>query len=280
MTRPKLRVVPDAPQQAKPILKWAGGKSWFVKDFGDDLFEHVLKCGGSFIEPFLGGAAMALHLGLPNMILGDAEEELIETYATIRSKTGDVAALLSLMDDLGTDRESYDRVKETPAHTEVERAAKFIYLNHTCFNGLYRKNKSGEFNVPWGGEGRRLPDVERLYAVADAIRKSTLLAADFQYVISQAGKGDVIYADPPYHGTYSDYTSKGFGDDDHRRLADALAKAYSRGAEFILHNSDTPLIRELYDGLEIAVMPEKRRINSDGEKRGPVECLLITARQE
>jgi DNA adenine methylase len=281
-TKPQLRLVPKAPAAVKPLLKWAGGKSWFVKEHGDDLFQRVIERGGNYIEPFLGGAAMALHLGLPGMILGDAEEELITTYTMVRDNPTELRALLALMDDLGTDRESYMRVRETAATLPVEIAAKTIYLNRTCFNGLYRRNKSGKFNVPYGGEERKLPDLERILEVSAALRAATFLAADFQYVIGQAGEGDVIYADPPYHEVFDGYTPNGFGESDHERLAVALLKARARGAEFLCHNADTELVRDLFAGVgagrkrcEIIETEERRSVNSKGDGRGPVGCVLI-----
>lgn len=272
----RLRVVPDAPAGVKPLLRWAGGKSWFVREHGDALFEHVVATGGRYVEPFLGGAAMALHLGVGGMILGDAEEDLITTYTVIRDEPLKLYNLLSLMDDLGTDREDYNRVRATPAHLPVEVAAKSIYLNRTCFNGLWRKNKKGEFNVPFGGP-REMPALEHLVQVSEAIKKATLIAGDFQYVIGQVGRGDVVYCDPPYDGTHAAYTPLGFDADDQARLVKCLLKARDRGAEFYCHNSDTELVRDLWagTGVEILETSERRAINSDGEGRGKVPCVLV-----
>jgi len=267
-----------------PLLRWAGGKRWFVKDFGDDMLAHVQKRGGTYIEPFLGGAAMALRLGLDGMLLGDIEEDLMLTYTAVRDEPLELGRILDSLRPYTTESAYYKirDFKKNEMNTNEELAARFIYLNRLCFNGIHRKNKKDEFNVPFGkDETRELPSEEKLFEVSRALATAELHVGGFEKLIGRAGKGDVIYADPPYHGTFSDYASGGFSDKDHERLAEALYDARQRGAEFFCHNADTEKVRYWFgDWTEIIEMPEKRNINSKGEKRGAVPCVLIVGMED
>jgi DNA adenine methylase len=259
------------------LLRWAGGKRWFVKEFGDDLFRRVIELGGTYTEPFLGGGAMALHLGLPGMVLGDAEEELMLAYVALRDNPEELSIILDwLADQHGTDQAGYNKVRQLNPGTGVEVAGRLIYLNRLCFNGVYRKNKRGEFNVPWGKVEKEMPGYERIREVSIALKDAELRAGDFEAVISLAGANDLIYADPPYHQTYAGYTPRGFIDKDQERLAEALYNAHQRGAEFYAHNADTEKVRYWYgEWAEIIPTQERRNVNSDGKGREPVQCVLI-----
>lgn len=274
MSRPRLSLVPREPARCKPLLKWVGGKRWFAESYGDDIFSSVR---GDYIEPFLGGAAMALYLGLPNMILGDVQEELITTYTIVRDRPEDLAAMLGII-GVRNDEKAYYQMRDADPATELDVAARTIYLNKLCFNGLFRKNKRGEFNVPYGKEKRALPSKERILEASRALAGATLRRQSFEQTIQLAEEGDLVYADPPYHETFVDYTAHGFDDNDQRKLARVLRWARDRGAEIVAHNSDTPLIRQLYgDWAEVFVMPERRMVNSDGQGRGKVPCVLIVS---
>jgi len=277
MNAPSLRVVPPSPAGVKPFLRWAGGKRWFVKEYGDDLFEHVCKRGGKYIEPFLGGASMALHLGLQGMVLGDVEDDLITLYTTVRDEPELLIAMLGLLADFGTSKRAYHHVRDLEPRTSIERAAKVVYLNRLCFNGLYRKNRSGGFNVPYGGKEKELPSAERILEVSKALAGSELHRADFGKLIERAGVHDTLYVDPPYDLTFGDYSSDGFPTAYQERLALQLQAARARGADIFAHNADTPLIRKLYHWATLIPMPERRAINSDGQKRGEASCVLIVS---
>lgn len=276
MSEPHLSIVPDVAAAVPPLLRWAGGKRWFVKEWGQDMFDLVTRRGGRYIEPFLGGAAMALHLGVENMMLGDIEEELMLTYSTIRDRTEDLHTYLNMVAEMGTDEETYYQVRENEATTAIEKATKLIYLNRLCFNGVYRKNSSGEFNVPYGKKEKAMPSLDELKEVAHALRTAEFHVGSFGKLLARARRGDVIYADPPYHGTFSDYSAHGFSDVDHEHLAGHLKLARERGAEFFCHNSDTEYIRGLYeDWADIIPMEEKRSVNCKGQERSEVPCVLI-----
>ena len=275
--KPNLRLVPVAPAGAKPLLRWAGGKSWFVREFGDDLFALVIKQGGRYIEPFLGGGSMALYLGLKEMLLGDSEDELVITYQTIRDEPTQLATLLSLLEEHhGSSKETYYQVRQTKALSRVEIAARLIYLNRLCFNGIYRKNAKGEFNVPYGGKEKTMPTLEQILEVSRALSHSEIFSGDFERLVREAREGDVLYVDPPYHGTFGDYTALGFSDADHERLAAALFEARKRGAVFLLHNSDTEFVRSLYDWANVIEIDERRNVNSKGDGREAVGCVVVT----
>jgi DNA adenine methylase len=271
-----LRLVPQAPFDCQPVVKWAGGKRWYVRRHGRTVFDWVVARRGRLVEPFLGGAAMALYCGLPNMQLSDRDDELIQAYLTIRSQPEQVWTLLDLMVSPGIDRALYNRVREHECKTAIERAARTIFLNRCGFNGLYRKNRKGLFNVPFGGPAL-MPTRDHLNAVASALRQANLQACDFSCAISRAEPGDLIYADPPYHGGFVQYTSHGFDDAQQERLAKMLRDAYRRGVAVLAHNADTPLVRDLYAWAESDLVCEKRVIAAKGSARTQVRCLLMRA---
>jgi len=260
-----------------PLIKWAGGKRHFVKEFGEDMRALVKKKGGRYFEPFLGGAAMALHLELEGMVLNDVEDELIATYVAVRDEPEGVIQILAEMIDLGTDENTYNLVRSTEGSWITEIAARLIYLNALCYNGLYRKNRKGEFNVSFGDRKKvYFPKEQDVLQVSKALEGAELHCGDFSHVIGRAGAGDVIYADPPYHETFSGYSAGGFDDDDHERLAESLYLARGRGADFFCHNSDTEKVRYWYgDWTEIVPLQETRRINSKVTGRGAVGCVLV-----
>lgn len=277
--KPNLRIVPPAPAAVSPLLRWAGGKRWFVKDYGDDMFDHVIKSGGQYIEPFLGGGAMAFHLGLHNMILSDVEEEIMLVYTFVRDNPDQLFAMLNILKEEGTDKETFYRIRAADLNqlTPVEVAARCIYLNKLCFNGLFRKNQSGRFNVPYQGDpNRKFPTLDDIMALSRALERTKLRCLDFADSIAMAREGDTIYADPPYHETGVGYTANGFDDSDQERLAEALYRAKERGASFFAHNADTAKVRYWYEEwAEIISTSEKRKINSKGDERGDVPCVLI-----
>jgi DNA adenine methylase len=266
--------------KARPILKWAGGKGWFVREFGQDMRMHTKERSGRYLEPFVGGGAMALYLGHDSAMLGDLDEELINVYIAVRHMPDAVHGVLEELTQFGTDAKSYYAVRDSESEDMVESAARTIYLNKLCFNGLYRKNKKGLFNVPYGGQAK-MPSLEMLLDAAAALVGARLFAADFETIIQEAAENDTIYGDPPYHGVFSGYSGENFGKDDHERLAEALYHARERGASFFLHNTDTKHVRWLYeDWADIVPMEERRSISANGVVRGEkASCLLICSRE-
>lgn len=270
------------PTEAKPFLRWVGGKKNFVPTLAPQILSYLEKTKGQYIEPFVGGAAMALHLGLPGMILNDVLPELATTYCAVRDAPEETAGLLWEMAQWGTGESHYYSVRETEPESAIEVAARMIYLNAHCFNGVWRVNKSGKMNVPYGKKEDRITDslIERLGFASVALQKADIYQGDFQAAIELAGEGDVIYVDPPYDGTWDGYSLQGFDGVGQNRLASTLHEASKRGAAFIAHNSDTEHVRWWYKSSTILPTKESRSVNSDGEGRGKAQCLLITNRPE
>ncbi|MEJ7901546.1 MAG: Dam family site-specific DNA-(adenine-N6)-methyltransferase, partial [Thermomicrobiales bacterium] len=202
----------------EPFLKWAGGKRKLVARLAPYLKSPQSEY--SYFEPFLGGGAAFFHLEPQSAFLSDVNEELIETYIAVRDE---VESVIDYLSGLVYKKEDYYQIRSARPTTTAERAARFIYLNKTCFNGLYRVNLKGEFNVPFG---RHKPSVEicnktQLYAASKALSLASLRAGDFQDVLTHAQSGDVVYLDPPYTTTHSnngfiEYNAKVFSWDDQR----------------------------------------------------------------
>ena len=279
---------------AAPPLRYAGGKRALIPIIAPGIQAYLNKTGGRYIEPFLGGGAIALYLGstptapLRRMLLSDANTCLMETYRMIRNQPtlmlGYLEALFS-QDNFNNTVENYQRIREEDSSSiPFERAARMIYLNMTSFNGLWRVNKKGKYNVPIDktrvGKDMR-PAFERIsnrvMAASNVLAQSELECCDFWASISRARSYDLIYADSPYDGTtFTSYTADQFDAADQERLSDSLRHAHDKGAEILASNADTPLVRRLYDWATLIPTGERRSINSDGAARGKVGCVLIT----
>lgn len=231
----------------KPFLKWAGGKRWLV---ASDQFQPP-KFEGRYIEPFLGGAAVYFHLRPASALLSDMNGRLIEVYQVVR----DTPDLLrrSLRDLQNNHSRSFyyeERArKRTKPHT---RAAQFLYLNRTCWNGLYRENQQGQFNVPIGTKSTIYDANENWKSISKLLSWAELTAGDFEQTVDKAEKGDFIFADPPYTTAHNNngfvkYNQDIFSWKDQERLRDALVRAVGRGAKVMLTNADHESVHELFD---------------------------------
>jgi DNA adenine methylase len=266
--------------RASPIIKWAGGKGSLLAQY--DLYFPSPGSYGRYIEPFLGGAAVFFYLQPPDSLLFDLNAELIELYQVVRD---DVEALIAELKTHVNQRDHYYRVraqKPDQLLLPVERAARFIFLNRTCYNGLYRVNRQGQFNVPFGRyKNPNICDESGLRAASKALKNAFLRAADFAHVLSVARAGDLIYFDPPYEplsptSSFTSYTAGGFTTDDQRRLADVYRELDDRGCLLMLSNSNSAPIYELYDGYRFYEIYARRVINSKANGRGAIKELLIT----
>ncbi len=267
------------PAQLAPIFKWAGGKRWLIPSVGAGVHRRLLATGGFYLEPFLGGAALAFWLGAPGAILGDVEAPLIAAYTAIAAEPDAVAREIARLVRRGIDQSSYLAVRAARPRTAARRAARLLYLNRLAFNGLYRTNSAGNFNVPWGGYVKpSLPTADELGSAARVLARGELVANDFALIVDRARAGDVVFADPPYDGTgFRSYHRGGFDQDDQARLATALRAAAARGATVLATNADTPFIRAAYAWAERIPTAERRNINSVGAGRGHVPCALFTS---
>lgn len=264
--------------QAKPFLKWAGGKRKLVPQ----ILMRFPKKFGVYFEPFLGGGAVFFALQPERSVLSDMNSELINTYRAIRNMPLRVIQNLVLLDGSEASSEHFYKVRAMCQKTLTPSiaAARMIYLNKTCFNGLYRVNKSGVFNVPYGHH-KRPPnfDIANLIAVSEALRDSILLCGEARNVVKGAVKGDLVYFDPPYDGTFTNYTKDKFNDRDQQSLRNCFFDLMKRGVHVVMSNADTTYIRDLYrqSCFKIKYIQSPRSINSRGDGRGPVNELLISS---
>lgn len=273
--------------KAKPFVKWAGGKRQII----DKLLKLVPVEYNTYFEPFVGGGALLFELSPKTAVINDSNKELMNVYKMISTDKGyeEVVKLLNTYEKKHSEKFFYqirnqdkDKIKFEKL-TDVERAARTIYLNKACFNGLYRVNSKGEFNVPFNKKLKvNTYDSENMILayVYFQTNKITMLNTDFEEAVSTAKKGDFIYFDPPYDSenetTFNSYTEEGFGKEEQRRLARVYKELSDRGCYVMLSNHNTTLINELYKDYNIHVITAKRNINSKGEKRGKVEEVIIT----
>lgn len=230
----------------KPFIKWAGGKRWLATEPKFKVPHYT----GRYIEPFLGGGAMFFHTKPEQAILSDVNRRLVEVYTVIRDDWKRVVRELKRMQRLHCKEFYYEERarKRTLPHT---RAAQFLYLNRTCFNGLYRENLKGEFNVPIGTKDRLIFDDEDFGDISKVLSVAEVSTADFEVTLSRATDGDFVFADPPYTTAHNmngfvKYNQKIFSWEDQIRLRDSILRAVERGAKVILTNADHESIRDLY----------------------------------
>ena len=259
---------------ARPLVKWAGGK----QALAPELVARFPSKMGRYFEPFVGGASVFLELHPKRAVISDGNRWLIDTYTAVRDSAGEVARLLETMPNT---KEHFLKIRGTsPDKLSLpKRAAHFIYLNKTCFRGLYRVNRAGRFNVPYGAYDRRYFDDDNLRAFANRLAEVDLRCGDFEYGLAGAEAGDFCYFDPPYYklGGFSDfnrYTPLQFREKDHFRLAAVCRELDARGVVWAMSNSDTPLIRGLYRGFSLTVLSARREINLKSAKRDITELFI------
>lgn len=270
-----------------PFVKWAGGKARLQTVLQNRLPPNYREL--RHIEPFVGGGALFFALGPERAVLCDSNPDLINAYLQVRNNLRAVQTELEWL-AVEHGKDAYYQVRElfnsercfpeselavpdfklaTPSGTAL-RAAVFLYLNRTCFNGLYRENRDGEFNVPMGNyENPDIRNANALQRCGEALRKSETLihCRDFRYTMNHAGGGDFVYLDPPYHpasetSNFTGYTADGFTEADQLALRDYVRSASDRGAHIMLSNHDTPLVRELYADFVIESLEAPRSIGA------------------
>ena len=274
---------------ASPFVKWAGGKTQLLSQYEPHFPANLRR----YIEPFAGGGAIFFHLYNQGRLKGkqvflmDTLEELINCYRIIQDQVEALIAALQAHEAHRGDADYYyevrawDRRPDYAGRGDVERAARFIFLNRTCYNGLYRVNRRGQFNVPLGRyHNPTICDAGNLRAVHQALQAVTLLEDDFTHCLALAEPGDFVYLDPPYHplsetANFTSYTSRDFGLEDQRRLAKVFCELDRRGCQVMLSNSHTGLIRELYHDYDLVEVQAIRAISSKGSGRGAITELLV-----
>lgn len=261
----------------QPFLKWAGGKTQLL----DELLKRMPQNYNVFFEPFIGGGALYFAVSPKTAVIADINDDLVNVYNVVRDHPEElIEALKGYINDKDFFYEV--RAQDSSALTPIQRAARLIYLNRTCFNGLYRVNKSGQFNVPFANyKNPNIVQAERLLAASSTLSDTKIFNASFEKVLVDAKAGDFIYLDPPYYpkDVYSDfkrYNKEQFYKNDHERLAELYNELSDRGCYVMLSNSDTPFTRELYKKWRVDTVYAKRMINSDSSKRGAVTEIIVT----
>jgi len=272
----------------KPYLKWAGGKRQLLAEIKKNLPEDLNNY--TYYEPFVGAGAVFFELQPPKAVINDFNGQLMLTYTVIKGNVEDL--ILLLKKHMKNNNKEYfyetrnmdrDHVKFNSL-SDIEKAARLIFLNKTCFNGLYRVNSKGLFNVPYGRYKNPAICEDNVLRQISAYLNSneiSILTDDFERAVLTADKKSFIYFDPPYHSqdktNFTGYHANGFDKDEQERLCNVIKKMTNRGVKCLLSNSDTEYIRELYDHdmFDIITVQAKRRINSDSAGRGFVNELLI-----
>lgn len=273
---------------AEPILKWAGGKRQILREIVALMPKDFRN--RTFHEPFFGGGAVTFWMEPEKGTINDINPKLINFYVVVRDH---VDELIEDAKNHKNDKEYFYKARaefneivtngfEIP---NIRLASLLLYLNKTAFNGLYRENRKGEFNVPFGRyKNPKIVDEERLRKASEVLKKLDIHNEDFTYILREANPGDLVYFDPPYHpvsetASFTSYSKEDFSREDQKRLRDICLKLHEKGIYFILSNSYVKPVRGLYEGIEgfeILKIYAKRPINSKADRRGEVPEMLVT----
>ena len=275
------RVARAAPVVATPIIKWVGGKTKLLPE----LLARMPERFGRYHEPFIGGAALFFRVAPERAVLNDFNADLIGLYTAVKRDVASVIKRLEHHRTAHSEAHYYDtRTRWNDrelAWTSSERAATFIYLNKTCFNGLWRVNRSGAFNVPIGryvDPPICVPDA--LHSAHAILARAELRHGDYRAAVADASRGDFLYFDPPYDpvtptANFTSYTTDVFGAEQQRELAETARMLVGKGCRVMLSNSDTSFVRSLYKGFKIDRVKCSRAINSNAAKRGDVDEVIV-----
>lgn len=267
-----------------PFLKWVGGKRQLMPVIVENSPKNLKDL--KYYEPFIGGGAVFFHLQPENAVINDLNKELINVYSVIKND------LDSLIEDLKRHKNNaeyfyeiraLDRTDDFNKLTAIQKASRLIYLNKTCFNGLYRVNNAGEFNVPFGRyKNPNIVNEPTLIAVNKFLNNTnvSICSEDYENVLEKADQDSFVYIDPPYHpisesSNFTGYVRGGWNADDQTRLRDTCDKLNKRGVKFLLSNSSASLIKELYKNYNITNVKASRFVNSKASGRGQIDEVLI-----
>ena len=267
-----------------PILKWVGGKRQLLSE----IIPLIDESCDNYVEPFIGGGAVLFRLQPKKAIINDYNTELINVYRTVRDDLDGLVALLKEHEKYNSSDYYYevralDRTPDFDKMSNLEKAARIIYLNKTCYNGLYRVNSLGQFNSPYGRyKNPNIVNEVVLKAISKYLNRNeiSIRSGDYKDVLNDIEKNTFVYLDPPYmpissSSSFTGYTEGGFGYDKQVELKEECDKLNSKGVHFLQSNSDCEEIRELYKAYRIKVVKAKRAINSDAKKRGQINEVLI-----
>ena len=273
----------NKPAFPRPFLKWAGGKSNLLKQY-EPLFP---KWSGDYFEPFIGSGAVFFFLSARQearkYYLSDLNREIVDAFCAVRDDVEEVIGLLTKHQKLHSKDYFYQVRALVPGNlSTLERAARTIYLNKTCFNGLYRVNKKGEFNVPMGNYKKpSILQVETLKTASRALARADLAAGHYSGLVDKAQAGDFIYLDPPYHplsktAMFTNYVAEAFDEKDQMELSQVATTLSEKGCLFMESNSNTDFVKDLYKDFKIQEVLARRSINREKSKRGVITELVIT----
>lgn len=272
----------------KPLLKWVGGKSQLVAA----ITERLPTSFGKYHEPFFGGGALFFHLEPRVSSIADFNPRLIDFYTSVRDTPeklfSEISAIKVEFDRLTLAEQAsrYYELREefnTDREYSVRGAALFLFLNKAGFNGLFRENREGNFNVPFGQKkSLSVPELQHFVEISSLLQATDISYGSYESVYSRAGKGDFVYLDPPYvplegSPSFTSYLSSGFGPEQQHDLAQMFRALSAKGCFVMASNSYTETVRSLYDGFDVRIVKARRNINSNGSKRGHVEEALITS---
>ena len=268
-------------KQIEPFLKWPGGKRWIAKKYK----EYFPKEYNMYIEPFLGSGAVFFSLQPKEAILSDINKELINLYVTMRDNPKELKGQLVYHQERHT-KEHYYKIRDVILTDNLKCAGRLLYLNRACYNGMYRVNKQGKFNVPIGTKNNFTYDIDQFDQYANCLKHATLICGDFYEIINKAKKNDFIFADPPYatsgKANFTKYNDELFVWQDQLRLHEALVNAKARGAKIVLTNVYCKEIIEMYknDGFYVHILQRSSNIAGQADKRGKVKELMITSNRK
>jgi DNA adenine methylase len=276
-------VTPSSPAQPRPFLKWAGGKTRLLRH----LLQYVPETIQDYYEPFVGGGAMffAIHDRVANRShLSDLNDELVNAWIVVRDSPYELLEAIAKLRTQDS-KEFYYLMRSGPSSEDpVDRAARFVYLNQTAWNGLWRVNRKGEFNVPWGARPFRSMTAKQLLGLRVALSGADVVVRDFRDAMSTAKAGDFVYLDPPYlplsdTSKFFFYTERRFRAPDLGALAEACAALTDRGVAWVLSNRDTPLVRQLFTSADIVPLTARRSVAAqnrrDVEATASPEVIVI-----
>lgn len=266
----------------QPFLKWAGGKRQLLPE----IRKYIPKRINTYYEPFIGAGAVLFDLQKKKAVINDVNSELVNTYNVIKNNIDELIEDLQKHEneqDYFYEIRDLDRKPEYNDLTEIERASRLIYLNKTCFNGLFRVNSQGQFNVPFGKyKNPNIVNEIVLRAVHQYLvnNEVEILNGDFAQAVTNAKKGDFVYFDPPYDpvsdtSSFTGYALNGFGKEEQERLRDLFVDLDKRGCKVLLSNSATDFIKDLYKDFHIEIVGASRSINSVSSKRGKIDEVLV-----
>ena len=257
----------------RPFLRWAGGKQWLSKRLSDIVPDEI----GTYYEPFMGGASLFFALLPTPAVLSDINPRLVEAYQVLRDQP---SQLIERLAALSNDKTTYYEVRARDYASPTDRAAQFIYLNRTCWNGLHRVNQSGTFNVPFGNHGRAVFSEGHLLEISCALRSTRLQTGDFADIVGGAQRGDFLYFDPPYtiphtRNGFLRYNENLFTWHDQKRLGQSAVDLASRGCHVVVSNASYEPILEFYPGFDYHVVSRHSLLAADSEYRRATTEFLI-----